>query len=86
MHWHKHCLTKKQQSAVIDKVKGYEMKNRRKNILCHHDINSALNRYITRRLFESRIMEHPQKALDRTSFDSDASIPIDWELIQTIKK
>ncbi|MCU0644479.1 MAG: hypothetical protein MUC94_09470 [bacterium] len=62
------------------------MKNRRKNILCNRDINSALNRYITRRLFESRIMEHPQKALDRTSFDDDAGIPFDWELMQTLKK
>lgn len=62
------------------------MKTRRKNILCHRDINSALNRYITRRLFESRIMEHPQKALDRTSFDDDSRISLDWEVIQPLKK
>jgi hypothetical protein len=62
------------------------MKNKRKNILCHRDINSDLNRYITRRLFESRIMEHPQKALDRTSFDDDAGISFGWDLIQTLNK
>ena len=62
------------------------MKNKRKNILCHRDINSALNRYITRRLFESRIMEHPQKALNRTSFDDNAGISFEWDLIQTLNK
>jgi len=55
------------------------MKKRRINILCRRDINGALNRHITSQLFESRIMEHPQQALERTFFKKDS-------LIQTNKK
>jgi hypothetical protein len=50
------------------------MEKKRINILCRKDINGALNRYITSELFESRIMEHPQQALERTSFHQDARI------------
>ena len=50
------------------------MKKRQVNILCRKDINAALNRYITSKLFESRIMEHPQQALERTSFSQDSRV------------
>ena len=50
------------------------MEKKRINILCRKDINGALNRYITSKLFESRIMEHPQQALERTSFKQDSRI------------
>jgi hypothetical protein len=50
------------------------MKKRRVSILCRKEINGALNRHITSELFESRIMEHPQQALERTSFDRDSRV------------
>jgi hypothetical protein len=53
------------------------MEKKRINILCRKDINGALNRYITSKLFESRIMEHPQQALERTSFNQDSRISIE---------
>ena len=53
------------------------MEKARANILCRKDINGALNRYITNQLFESRIMEHPEEALERTSFKKDSRIQTD---------
>jgi hypothetical protein len=50
------------------------MKKKRINILRHKEINGALSRYITSKLFESRIMEHPQQALERTSFNKDSRV------------
>ena len=50
------------------------MKKKRINILGRKDINGALNRYITSNCFESRIMEQPQQALERTSFNKDSLI------------
>ena len=50
------------------------MKKKRFNILSRKDIHGALNRYITSKLYESRIMEHPQQALDRTSFNKDSKV------------
>ncbi len=50
------------------------MKKKQVNILYCNDINGALNRYITSKLFESRIMEHPQQALERTSLNHDSRI------------
>ncbi len=62
------------------------MKKRRVNILCRRDINGALNRHITSQLFESRIMEHPQQALERTSFNQDSRISTEKKAIQILKK
>lgn len=50
------------------------MKKKHISTVCRKDINGALNRYITNKLFESRIMEHPQQALERTSFTQDSRI------------
>ncbi len=50
------------------------MKKRYVNILNRKEITGALNRYITSKLFESRIMEHPQQAIERTSFHQDSRI------------
>ncbi len=50
------------------------MKKRHDNIFNRKDIIGALNRYITSKLFESRIIEHPQEALERTTFRQDSRI------------
>ncbi len=50
------------------------MKKRHDNIFNRKDITGALNRYITSKLFESRIIEHPQEALERTTFHQDSRI------------
>ncbi len=44
------------------------------DVMRNRDIDNALNRFITKRSFEVRIMEHPLKALERTSFCNDAPI------------
>ena len=50
------------------------MKKWRVNFKHRRDINGALNRYITSKTFESRIMEHPREALERTSLRKDSII------------
>lgn len=62
------------------------MKQQSVNILCHQDINGALNRYITSTLFESRIMEHPQQALERTSFLQNSQMTIEKRIQPETKK
>lgn len=44
------------------------------DVMRNRDIDNALNRYITKKTFEFRIMEHPLKALERTSFCNEAPI------------
>jgi len=53
------------------------MRKKRINIWQNNEINGALSRYITSKLFESRIMEHPQQALERTSFNKDSRVSTD---------
>lgn len=62
------------------------MKQQSVNILCHQDINGALNRYITSTVFESRIMEHPQQAMERTSFLQNSQLTIEKRTQPVTKK
>lgn len=48
-----------------------EMKKRHVTIINRKEISGALNRYITDKLFESRILELPQQALQRMSLTPD---------------
>jgi hypothetical protein len=76
-------------SNTIDKANengDIPMKRRRVNILCRKEINGALNRHITNKLFESRIMEHPQQALDRTTFNQETRLSNDKRNVQIEKK
>ena len=38
------------------------------NKIDSYEINQALKRHLNKKIFEERILEHPDKALDRTSF------------------
>lgn len=47
------------------------MKKRHVTIINRKEISGALNRYITDKLFESRILELPQQAMQRMSLTPD---------------
>gem|GEM_PF-2642694 len=50
------------------------MKKRHVTILHRKEISGALNRYITNKLFETRIMELPQQAMQRISLFPNAPL------------
>lgn len=50
------------------------MKKRHVTILSRKEISGALNRYITNKLFESRITELPQQTMQRMSLSPDAPL------------
>ncbi len=68
------CFIRRNEKFTEEIEKERKMKKRHVTIIHRKEISGALNRHITNKLFESRILELPQQAMQRISLCPNAPL------------